>query len=84
MTALPDRMAAYEAPRIAPPERAMRTVVLNYHGRKGRHLKTVLIPAAMPLPDVITFRGRIMVHRDGTYVEATVWPIVEALDADSR
>jgi len=76
-----DRMAAYEAPRPPATGRPMREISLVYHGHKGRYRKTALIPAAMPLPDVITYRGRIMSrNRDGTYVEATVWPIVEGLD----
>lgn len=76
-----DRMAAYEAPRPAVPERPMREIEISYHGHRKRERLTALIPKAMALPDIISYRGRMLARRsDDTYTEATVWPIVEALD----
>jgi len=80
-----DRMAGYEAPRPVPPKRPMREITLSYHGKFQRTTVVALIPKAMALPDIITYRGRSLVRRgDDTYTEATVWPIVEALDAPGR
>jgi len=60
----------------------MREVILSFYGRRARVNVVALIPKAMALPDIITYRGRSLVRRsDDTYTEATVWPIVEALDA---
>lgn len=76
-----DRMAAYEAPRPPIPERPMREITLSYHGHRARERLTALIPKAMALPDIISYRGRLLARRsDDTYTEATVWPIIEALD----
>ena len=78
-----DRMAAYEAPRPEPPIRKMRDILLHFRGHKARseqHM-TVQIPTGMALPDLIKYRGHLMVRRqDDSYAEATVWPIVEGLD----
>ena len=77
-------MAAYEAPRPVAPGRAMREITICYHGQRIQRL-TALIPKAMTLPDIIKYQGRLLARRsDDTYTEATVWPIVEALDADRR
>ena len=58
-----------------------RDVVLRRHGRVDVQVVTVRLPQVMPLPDVITYQGRIFVPRtDGTYTEATVWPVIEELD----
>ena len=63
----------------------MREITLSYHGHRKRERLTALIPKAMALPDIISYRGRMLARRsDDTYTEATVWPIVEALDADRR
>ena len=80
----PDRMAVYEAPRTAIPQRAMRVIHLRCSGKTpGGSWQNVQIPKGMPLPDVIKWRGRIFVQRvDDLYGEATMWPIVEELDAD--
>ena len=80
-----DRMAAYEAPRPTVPERPMREIEISYHGHRKRERLTALIPRGMTLPDIIKYHGRLLARRsDDTYTEATVWPIVEALDADRR
>lgn len=59
----------------------MREIEISYHGHRKRERLTALIPKAMALPDIISYRGRMLARRsDDTYTEATVWPIVEALD----
>ena len=78
-----DRMAAYEAP----PVRKMRDITLRFRGHRARSEQTITvqIPTGMLLPDIIRYRGHLMVCRgDDIYAEATVWPIVEALDAPGR
>lgn len=81
-----DRISAYEAPRPKAPERKQRNITLTFRGQQSEKNRTVIqIPADMPMPDVISYRGHLLVPRqDGTYAEATVWPIVEALDANAR
>jgi hypothetical protein len=76
-----DRITAYEAPPETASKRKTRDVELRFRGRVTDHVLHARVPAGMPLPDVITFKGHVLVHRsDDSYSEASMWPIVEGLD----
>lgn len=73
----------HERPRPASRKRPVRSVTLRQSGVGGGEF-AVQIPADMRSPDVIKCRGRIFAKRsDNLYTEATMWPIVEGLDAHS-
>lgn len=79
-----DRMALYEAPRISHAGRPMVEVELKAKGYR-RDIKSaklmVRIPLTNPLPEIISYEGRIFVHRtDGKYIEASIWPVIRELD----
>jgi hypothetical protein len=78
----PDRMAAFEAPRLPERGRVMRDVELRFRGRRPEGSRsTVQIPKEISLPDVIRYRGHTFVRRaSGNYEEATMWPILDELD----
>jgi hypothetical protein len=79
----PDRMTAFEAPRVALPGRVMRDIELRYRGhvRDGGTRETVRIPHAMPLPDLISYHGHTFIKRtDAMYSEGTMWPVLDELD----
>ena len=82
----PDRMTLYEAPRPVTREREMRTVSLRCSGKTpGGSCQIVQIPANMPLPDLIRYRGHTYMRRcDDLYSEASMWPVVDELDAADR
>ena len=43
------------------------------------------VPTGMKMPDLITWHGHTFARRtDERYSEASMWPIVEELDADPR
>jgi hypothetical protein len=63
-------------------ERDVRTVELRYRGAKPKGRVVVMVPVAINT-DIITYRGQVFVRRSGNlYQEASVWPILEGLDAD--
>lgn len=77
-------MAAYETPRPPAKQREMRAIMLKFNGRSPDRYHAVKIPADMPLPDLITYRGHMFAMRGaGVYAEATIWPIVDDLDAST-
>jgi len=79
----PDRMTAFEAPRVVLPARPMRDIQLHFRGhvRDGSSTKTVRIPHAMPLPELISYHGHTFIKRtDATYSEGTMWPVLDELD----
>lgn len=80
-------MTAYEAPRTDGPGRGMRAVELKFHGAaQGRMYRTIVrIPKDMSAPDLIKYKGHTFVRRDNDhYSEASMWPVVDELDADTR
>ena len=78
-----DRMARFEAPRDTNIGRPQVNVTLKFRGTlgTGQHTRIVRMPARGPPPEVITCDGKIFLHRDGQYVEAIIWPIINELDA---
>lgn len=85
----PDRMAAYEAPRISEPTRPVVSVTLTWRGnRRGgeaadgaANRSRVQLPQMRPMPEVLTYRGRIFLRRsEDKYTEAITWPVLDELD----
>jgi hypothetical protein len=79
-----DRMALHDAPRVLEEGRPTIEVTLKSKGISrgvASNLRTVQVPMTNPMPNVITYKGKIFVLvKRGQYDEATVWPIVKDLD----
>jgi hypothetical protein len=79
-----DRMALHEAPRVSETGRPTIEVTLKSKGiarGTASNLRTVRVPMSNPMPNVITYKGKIFVRvKRDQYDEATIWPIVKDLD----
>ena len=74
-------MAAFEAPRKPQPRRRTRTIRLI---RSGQIATTVHIPDDGIAYDLILYQSKVYIRRKpDLYGEATMWPIVSELDADT-